>query len=345
MTFIQKYPNIKDKVCVRCSKEQEIEIRNSEAVLFSIETVLNGYEYMKTENYYRLVNGTAPVGVDKVRRKNKYLVPSGKVLLDYDVTDWREKVWPKIVGKEKELGILQIEESTRGKLHITVRRIDGLTIGQTIEWFERYLDVELDNTKDLARVCFLVPMSMVLYVDEAYYDDFVEPQQQDISGFEPEVEDDWKYLTEEEKLDRLIEEASKMKQPDLLDEIIDDMTQPITTPVATPQPDNEYHRVYEEDEDEFQRIVNLVVKQRIDLCPREPEWFRLAIACYCVLGEEDGRVEFHRLSQFYPRYTFKETEEKYNHVARSMYDQVGLGSLIFWCKNAGVKLNEEDIAR
>lgn len=350
MTYINIRPNVYEAYCVRCSKEREAELRNSDCVMRSIAGA--GNKKIKEENYYRLVNGTAPDGAEMTYRANECLIPSGKVLLDYDNTDWRETIWPKIVGKEKELGILQIEISARGKLHITVRRIEGLTIGQTIEWFEKLLEVTFDHVKDLARACFLVPTKNILYIDEAYYDDIVETQQQDISDFQKEeLTVGWEQdsLEDEEALIRILEQLTRDNETEfegplvLSNETVDYTA--TTTPVATPQPDNEYRRIYERDEDEFQRIVNLVVKQRIDIAPTEPEWFRMAIACFCVLGAEEGRMAFHRLSQFYPRYSYKETDEKFRHVVMSMYSSVGLGSLIFWCKNAGVKLNEEDIAR
>lgn len=336
MTFISKTADIHNSWCRRCTKDEEMALRNSYEVRRSIEAVLNGFDEYKEKNYYRLVNGTASDETDEIYRLNENLVASGKVLLDYDHTDWQTAIWPQIQGKEKQLGILHIEESTRGKLHITVRQIQGLTIEQTILWFENLLGVEFDHVKDLARACFLVPMDQVLYVDEAYYDDFVEPQQQDISAFKAEEEKAIvnAYSLTEEQLDRIINEMKET--PD--DDFSDYQATTTTTTETTPQAST-YHRVYEEDEDEFLRIVDIVVKKRIDICPQEPEWFRLGCACYAVLGEDDGREAFHRLSQFYPKYSSEVTEKKFNHVARSMYSQVGLGSLIYWCRQAGVELN------
>ena len=96
MTMISNTAWLYETNCTRRTKEEEIALRNSDECWKSVEEVANGNLDYKCINYYRLVGGTAPEGIDIVYRNNNNLIPSGKVMLDYDETDWREKLWPQI---------------------------------------------------------------------------------------------------------------------------------------------------------------------------------------------------------------------------------------------------------
>lgn len=358
MTFISKSNNIKDCWCRRCTKEQEIELRNSDECRRSIEAVRNGYIEMKEQNFYRLVAGTAPDGQEEVYRNNNNLIESNKVLLDYDLTDWKEKLWAQIEGHEEELGVLHAEESCRKKLHTTVRRIDGLTIEQTIEWFENRFGVKFDHTaKSLAQPCLLVPMDQVLYVDDDYYLDVVEPQQQDISDFQVDTPI---VLTEEEEMEQFINDLAEAQAATDFDEDIDlcsttelttddselitDDSELITddselatddSELAAENSTNAYHREYDNDYDECQRIIDLVCKAKIDLTQEYPIWWRLGVAIWNCMGY-DGVEEYERLSQFYPNYNQKETDDVYKNIAKRDYNRITLGTLVWVCKKAGL---------
>lgn len=348
--LISTTPSITDTIMRRMTRDEEIAIRNTKDVINSIEKVRSypdtecpEAKAAKGQNYYSCPQAQIPGDQSWTYRKNVNFIPSGKVILDYDKHgDW-QTFMDKIKDRFEELNFLHIERSCRDGIHAIVPRIEGLTINETINWYERALDLELDHkTKDVARACFLVPQSFVLYDTDDYYKDFVDPQIQEIPDdlerdYMPPAQDITSTptpLTEEEEWEQL-EELCRQHEKAKWD-IDDEVTITTTTTQSLPKVvEDEYHRMYESDYEELDHIIQTyIVPRRVDCTVSEPEWFALACVIASIQGE-DGREMFHAVSSFHPHYDPRETNRKYDHVLRSGYSGYTLGTLIFQARRYG----------
>lgn len=368
--LISTTPSVKDTIIRRTSREDETAIRNSKAVITSIEAVRNypdtdcpEAKAVKAQNYYSCPQAHIPDGQSWTYRKNENFIPSGKVILDYDNHgDW-QTFMDKIKDRFEELNFLHIERSCRDGIHAIVPRIEGLTINETITWYEKAIGLKLDhNTKDVARACFLVPESFVIYDTDEYYKDFVAPQIREIpEDFEYDNKP-MMYVTQQEYIPEFTEDMLEglpsyedMKEAEyekLLNELADapednlmnlDLEAPNQTVETGEPPENydhhavkdEYHREYENDWDEVEHICEkYIIARGIDTSPTEPEWFAEAVVIASILGPS-GRDLFHRISQYHPRYNPRETDSKYTHVLNSGYNRFTLGTLIYLCRQYG----------
>ncbi len=335
-------PSIKVIDVTTVNKEEEMALRNSMECIQSVSAVrMTDDEEIakeaKINNYYRLPNATLPEGQSQGVRRMEGLISNGRVLLDYDVHNGGMKLYEdKIKGHEKELGIIHIELSARKGLHIDVRIVDGLSREDTIRYFSQKLGVEFDmKCADLARACFLVPQADVIYETAEYYKGWSKPQKQDLTGFvvtETPAED--ADFDEDAEL-ALIEKQIAEYEQSIIDSIGTEQVAP--QPPAPVESEKAYHRQFEEDEDEFERIIrDYIIPSKTDITAAEPDWFRVGCACYAVLGDVDGRYAFHAISKYYPAYSQRETDKKFNNISRHMYTQCGIGTLIYLCRQAGI---------
>lgn len=351
--IISMYPSITTTPVSRVSELEESSLRNSMECIQSVMAARKAdnkkdIDKAKSNNYYRMPNATLPEGQTQGVRCNEGVVSNGRVMLDYDVDFGGMEFYnDKIKGHEKELGIVHVELSARKGLHIDVRLIEGLSREETIRYFSQKLGVEFDmRCKDLARACFLVPQADVLYETDEYYKGISKPQKQDLTDFvvteEPKDEptenyDDFDSTFDEEAELALI--ARQLAEDEKLMNGSDstEQEQVVAQPPAPVESSKTYHRVHEEDEDEFERIIrDYILPSKTDITAAEPDWFRVGCACYAVLGDVDGRYAFHAISKFYPAYSQRETDKKFNNISRHMYTQCGIGTLIYLCRQAGI---------
>lgn len=86
------------------------------------------------------------------------------------------------------------------------------------------------------------------------------------------------------------------------------------------------------------QLINLIRSKQVDITTTYEAWFQ----CGCVIANifgENGRNLFHQISCFYPKYNVVRTDKQYNHCLKSG-SNAGIGTLIYWLKNAGVMLKK-----
>lgn len=337
MNLISFHNSIRCVNIALATKAIEKKLRNSKAVKNSVEGVRCGLNpERKTVNYYRVPNGV-PLKFDPevdlgngtiiTQRYNQCLKPSGKVLLDLDTHD-RElslKIFSQIQGMEKELGVLHVEFSINFGLHVTTRRISGLSIEQTILWWSNFLDYPIDMLTDLARACFLVPEEDVLFVDEdLYYETVVEPIELGMDAVNLMLDDE--ILFDDDPDLEPIPEIDSFDEPQKAcneSAISRGRSSTLSTGSCSG-----YRSTYDDDRQELLHLIGIIEDRHLDLTQTEPDWFQLGCVCYSVLGAAEGREAFHHLSQFYPRYSRKETDRKFSHICRRGYSAFGIGTLV-----------------
>lgn len=313
MSFISHLPTIKCLKVSNATAEIEKRLRDSDAVRRCAEAVRNGNLSRKPFNYYRLPNAK-PKGYDPsngkwtkpVVRKNENLEYNGKLMLDLDGVPC-ERVYNKVKGHEMDWGVLHLERSISGKgCHLDVKMIEGLTPQQMIAYWSHLLDEPIDPLYDMARACFLVPNEDVLYVSPEYWEPVVKPM-----GMEAVDCPDYEVLIEH---DNYIEKRSYEPKAPLM---------------VTDTACGGYRSTYEDNALELKHLISNVIEPNcIDITRLEPDWFRLGCVCYSILGEVEGREYFHRLSQFYPGYSWSTCNAKYNHIVAKNYNQASMGTFV-----------------
>lgn len=338
MILISVHNSIRCVNIALATKAIEKKLRNSKAVKNSVDGVRCGLNpERKTVNYYRVPNAV-PLKFDPevdlgngtiiTQRYNQCLKPSGKVLLDLDTHD-RElslKIFSLIQGMEKELGVLHVEFSINFGLHVTTRRISGLSIEQTILWWSNFLDYPIDMLTDLARACFLVPEEDVLFVDEElYYETVVEPIELGMDAVKLMLDDEILF-DDDPDLEPMPETGSFDDPQTAVSESAISRGRSSTFSTGSC---SGYRSTFPEDNSkELYHLIEIIEANHLDLTTYEPDWFKLGCICYSVLGAPEGREAFHRLSQFYPNYSRKETDRKYSRICRCGYDAYGIATLV-----------------
>lgn len=291
--------------------QKETALRDSRVVRRSVEAVRNGDDSKKANNYYRVPNAKMKPGVTVTRRANANLLPSHKVFLDFDSRGRWEEIYNKVAGREEELGVLHAEKSAHYGLHLDVRQIKGLTIEQTIIYWSKLLDEEIDMCKDLARACYLVPNEDVIYIHEDYWKDEVEPidmniSEEDIASLKPVI--------------RKVEKQYKGGMS-------------VCIPVEGTDVCSHYQSTYADNAQELKYLIdNEIVSKKLDITANEPDWHKLSVVCANILGEEEGREYYHKLSQFYPAYTKEETDRKFNNALSHTYPYSMATFVYIMCK-------------
>lgn len=338
MNTISIYPSIRNNRIALATKAIEKKLRNSEATKHSVNAVRSGLNpNRKTVNYYRVPNAVPQKfdpevdlgnGTIITQRYNQCLKPSGKVLLDLDTHD-RElsmKIYGNIEGMEKDWGVLHVELSARWGLHITVRKIKGLSIEGTILFWSKYLDYEIDMLKDLTRACFLVPEEDVLFVDEdLYYETVVEPIELGMDAVNLMLDDE--ILFDDDPDLEPIPETGSFDDPQTA--VSESAISRGRSSTLSTGSCSGYRSTFPEDNSkELYHLIEIIEANHLDLTAYEPDWFKLGCVCYSVLGAPEGREAFHRLSQFYPNYSRKETDRKFSRICRCGYNAYGIATLV-----------------
>lgn len=91
--------------------------------------------------------------------------------------------------------------------------------------------------------------------------------------------------------------------------------------------------------DDFSRIVQCVKKIQalgVDITGTMPTWFAIGCGIASVLNES-GRNYFHAISQYYPKYTSKETDEVYSRCIKYGGD---VNRFFYHCKTHGINFME-----
>ena len=88
--------------------------------------------------------------------------------------------------------------------------------------------------------------------------------------------------------------------------------------------------------DDVERLTQAIERKRIDITANYGRWRNIGFALASSLGE-NGRDYFHRLSQFYPHYSEKETDAQYDKCMRAKGSGITLASLFQYAKeDAGI---------
>ena len=318
MNFISNFGNVTCQGVTGRSKEEEKELRDSYEVKMSVKNACNAE--MKKKNYYRLVSGRPADGAKEGWRRNEWLEETGYFLLDWDYFEKDKNgkpikkkmnyidVWNKMKKHTKEWGIVHAEKSARHGLHVTVIRTAGLTIEENIKLMELRSGFTFDHIHDLARACFLVPNDYVIFEDDMYYSD-EKPTPL------PLFKADWEMLErdkEERRIahEKMIEERRKSAPELHYGGLTDEVSQ-------------------------LQLVVDLIIKQRIDITYEYDNWIRIGFCISNYLGSA-GEDIFHEISRLYPRYEWKETHRVYENLVKTTRHEVSLGSLIHLARLEGV---------
>lgn len=315
MTFISEYASIKSLQVIGRTKEQEKALRDSYEVRNSIKN--SHKKEIKKKNYYRLVNGIPADGNQSGWRHNEYLDESGFFLLDYDFFDKDGKkkkmnyidVWNKIKKHLKEWGIVHVERSARGGVHITAIRTEGLSIEENIRLFELRTGIEFDHCHDIARACFLVPNDYVIFVDEEQYYSDKKPTPLPLSEKE-------RLMMETDKMEREMKHQKEIEER------------------RKSAPTIKYDGVTDE-QSLLKYIVNLICQKSIDLTRDYHNWILIGFSIANTCGWA-GESLYHQVSSLYPGYDYKETHRQYENLVKTSRKEVSLGTLIYLAREEGL---------
>ena len=78
----------------------------------------------------------------------------------------------------------------------------------------------------------------------------------------------------------------------------------------------------------IEQLIQRIEVQQRDVTANYHDWFRIGMALASAFGES-GRSYYHRLSCYYPRYTYTETNQQYDRCLRYNSHRIGLGSLVY----------------
>jgi hypothetical protein len=93
--------------------------------------------------------------------------------------------------------------------------------------------------------------------------------------------------------------------------------------------------------DEWEKIIILldeIETRHLDITSTYESWFNIGCGLANTFGEE-GRVLFHRFSQFNIKYSTRETDDQYNHCLGNKYSY-SLATIYFYCKPYGLNIPE-----
>lgn len=88
---------------------------------------------------------------------------------------------------------------------------------------------------------------------------------------------------------------------------------------------------------EIENLVMLVESSSIDIAPTYAEWRDLGFALADAL-DENGREYFHRLSRFYPNYSYEETDKQYTACHNAHGHGITSKTIFHLAKQAGINI-------
>lgn len=81
-------------------------------------------------------------------------------------------------------------------------------------------------------------------------------------------------------------------------------------------------------------LIAAIEETQIDITAGYNDWFAIGCSFANYFGEE-GRARFHTISQFYPGYSPKQTDEKFDDALQGSYNY-NIGTFIYYAHEAGV---------
>ena len=286
---------------------------------------------------------------------------NGKVLLDYD-SHSKQKTAQLIWAIKKVrstsnggsyrlmdvISFIEIKFSIRGGGHFLVKSMKGLTLKGCIgfyEWlFKNVLTQEeyasLVNENGLlfdpainthVKLCLEAPTDAIVFINPVLYGAWdVKPEEHEaykvvVKHFCRENWQNEAYFQNPVAVSNFFnkEEVKKLEPKK-------NLKSAVTEPVEATDEQKEIVK---------RTIDEVIVPQRIDITKGEPNWFQLGNAIYNVLGETEGRVYYHKLSQFYPGYSSAECDKKFSRIVKNGGYHYTFETFVYYCEMFNVQLN------
>lgn len=93
---------------------------------------------------------------------------------------------------------------------------------------------------------------------------------------------------------------------------------------------------------DFQRILDEIVQQKINLCDNYTEWLRIGFA-FVHQFKEEGRKYFHMVSQFSSKYSPKITDLQYDACLKAHgFNTSTISTFYFYCKMHGLNIYSQE---
>lgn len=107
----------------------------------------------------------------------------------------------------------------------------------------------------------------------------------------------------------------------------------------TPQPKVTEQQTFNTDSqiDEVERIIQSIEANRTDITSSYSDWVNIGFAFADEFGE-NGRILFHRVSQFYPGYSAPECDKQFDNCLKSKGHGVSLKTFFYLAKDAGIDI-------
>lgn len=93
--------------------------------------------------------------------------------------------------------------------------------------------------------------------------------------------------------------------------------------------------------DDFERVVKEIVDRKINMLEDYYDYVKVGLAIAKTYGEA-GKENFHRISQFGTKYSFKNTEKEYKYFCRQTgSEQANIATFYYFAKMHGVKITSD----
>lgn len=100
--------------------------------------------------------------------------------------------------------------------------------------------------------------------------------------------------------------------------------------------------LYQQTLDTVEAVIEKLEASGIDITTDYQDWIKIGFAFAATFGQQ-GDVLFHRVSKFYPEYTYKECQSQYEQCLKSKKHGVTLGSFFHFAQQAGIALEKKEI--
>jgi ferredoxin-like protein FixX len=90
------------------------------------------------------------------------------------------------------------------------------------------------------------------------------------------------------------------------------------------------------DADKVERCINQIVSRQLDITANRDDWINIGLALADRFGNS-GRVYFHQVSRFYPKYNFRESDNKYNELLMHHKGKITIATFFKICSNWGMR--------
>lgn len=97
----------------------------------------------------------------------------------------------------------------------------------------------------------------------------------------------------------------------------------------------EVFQTFSPTEMKVRKLVEKICEQQVDITSSYDDWLRIGFGFKYEFGE-DGRPYFHQVSQFYPKYSEKESDQKFSSITGAPDKPVTIATFFDSCKTYGV---------